>query len=48
MKTIKVGLFWRILVDDGTVSKRRFLTSKGAMVYYYAHQDKNGFPVVKL
>lgn len=48
MKVVKVGLFWRILVDGNTVSKKKFLTSKGAMAYYYAHQDRNGFPVVEL
>ena len=48
MRVAKIGLFWRILVDDDTVSKKRFLTSKGAMIYYHAHQDSDGFPVVKL
>ena len=47
MNLTKEGLFWRIVVSDGVVSKRRFLTSRRALIYFYQHQDRDGFPVVK-
>lgn len=47
MKLIKKGLFWRIDVGEGMISKKRFLTRRGATVYYYEHQNRDGFRIVE-
>lgn len=47
MRLIKEGLFWRILVANGTmVSKKRFLRFRSA-VDYMDMQDRHGMPVVE-
>lgn len=45
MRVVKIGLFWRIVVDSRTVSKKRFWKRRSAFKYYYSHQDRGGFPV---
>ena len=46
MKVVKEGLFYRIVAGD-LISKKRFWRRQSAFKYYYAHQDRDGFPVVK-
>lgn len=47
MRLIKDGIFWRIEAGDGLISKKRFLTVKKALKYYYDHQNRYGFPAIK-
>lgn len=47
MVFIKDGIFWRILVNDLYVSKKKFLTERGMIRYYEKTQDRFGIPVVR-
>lgn len=47
MRVTKKGLFYRIVVG-GLISKKRFWRRQSAFKYYYAHQDRDGFPVKEI
>lgn len=47
MRVAKRGLFYRIVVGEKVMSKKKFWKRQDAFRYYYAHQDKYGFPIIE-